>query len=163
MDCLTCLNLRGERRISPGPFIYMGTYWVVDHAYPTSHLGWLVILPRRHIEALHELTREEFLELAEIEYRLVQAMHADGAVEKEYLICFAKGKGFRHVHLHLVPKPADLPDERKGPRVFALLDVDEENAISPASLYRFCEEFSEKLAQVPSSRLSAGSVRLSAA
>ena len=60
MECLTCLNLRGERRISPGPFIYTGTHWVVDHAYPTSHLGWLVILPKRHIEALHELSREEF-------------------------------------------------------------------------------------------------------
>jgi diadenosine tetraphosphate (Ap4A) HIT family hydrolase len=79
MECLTCLSLRGERRISPSPFIDTGTHWVVDHAYLTSHLGWLVILPKRHIEALHKLSREEFL--------------------------------------HLVPKPADLPGEVKGPRI----------------------------------------------
>src|SRR5690348_4130801 len=39
MDCLTCLNLSGEHRISPGPCIYQGKYWTVDHAYPTTHLG----------------------------------------------------------------------------------------------------------------------------
>ena len=149
MECLTCLNLRGERRISPGLFIHTGTHWVVDHAYPTSHLGWLVILPKRHIEALHELSREEFLELSEIEYRLVQTMHADGLVEKEYLMCFAEGEGFHHIHLHLVSKPADLPGELKGPRIFTLLDVDEEHAVAPEDLRRFCEEFSERLAQVP--------------
>jgi len=149
MECLTCLSLRGERRISPGPFIYTGTHWVVDHAYPTSYLGWLVILPRRHIEALHELTREEFLELAEIEYRLVQSMHADGAVKKEYLMCFAEGEGFHHVHLHVVPRLENFPDELKGPRVFALLMVDEQHAIPPEDLRQFCKEFSERLAQVP--------------
>ncbi len=41
---------------------------MVDHAYPTSHLGWLVIVLKRHVEALHELRKEEFVELAEIEY-----------------------------------------------------------------------------------------------
>jgi diadenosine tetraphosphate (Ap4A) HIT family hydrolase len=145
MDCLTCLNLSGERRISPGPLIYQGTYWVVDHAYPTTHLGWLVILPKRHIEALHELTKEEFQELAEIQYKLVQVMHVDPAIEKEYLMCFAEGEGFRHVHLHVVPKPADLPVFLKGPRIFALLAVDEKDAVAAPELTVFCEEFTRKL------------------
>jgi diadenosine tetraphosphate (Ap4A) HIT family hydrolase len=145
MNCLTCLNLSGERRISPGPFIYQGTHWMVDHAYPTTHLGWLVILPKRHIEALHELTKEEFQELAEIEYKLVQVMHADAVVQKEYLMCFAEGEGFHHVHFHVVPKPIDLPAELKGPRVFALLAVDEEHAIGAQELTVFCEEFAQKL------------------
>src|SRR5215472_11682267 len=145
MDCLTCLNLSGERRISPGPFIYEGTHWIVDHAYPTTHLGWLVILPKRHVEALHELTKEEFQELAEIEYKLVQVMHTDPSVQKEYLMCFAEGEGFHHVHIHIVPKPVDLPAHLKGPRVFALLAVDEEHAIATQELTAFCEEFTRKL------------------
>ncbi len=144
MECFTCLNVRGERRISPGPFIYEGTHWVVDHAYPTTHLGWLVILPKRHIEALHELGREEFQELAEIEYRLVQVMHMDSTVQKEYLMCFAEGIGFYHVHIHVVPKPADLPDYLKGPRIFALLTVDEAHAVPAPELTLFCEEFTRK-------------------
>lgn len=145
MDCLTCLNLSRERRISPGPFIYEGTYWMVDHAYPTTHLGWLVILPKRHVEALHELTREEFLELAEIEYKLVQVMHTDPSVQKEYLMCFAEGEGFHHVHIHVVPKPANLPARLKGPRVFALLAVDAKHAIPARELTAFCEGFTRKL------------------
>ncbi|HVU65878.1 MAG TPA: HIT domain-containing protein [Ktedonobacteraceae bacterium] len=148
MDCLTCLSLSGEHRISPGPFIYQGKYWTVDHAYPTTHLGWLVILPQRHVEALHELTKEEFLELAEIEYKLVQVMHTDPTVQKEYLICFAEGEGFHHVHLHVVPRPADLPAHLKGPRVFALLAVDEEHALPAETITAFCEDFTRKLEAV---------------
>lgn len=144
MECFTCLSLRNERRISPGPIIYEGKHWVVDHAYPTTHLGWLVILSKRHIEALHELSREEFQELAEIEYKVVQVMHMDRRVEKEYLMCFAEGEGFHHVHFHVVPKPADLAAEFKGPRVFALLAVDEEHAVPAQSLTAFCEEFTRK-------------------
>jgi len=150
MDCLTCLNLSGERRISPGPFIYGGTYWVVDHAYPTTHLGWLVILIKRHIEALHDLTAEEFQELAEIEYRLVQVMRADPSVQKEYLMCFAEGEGFPHVHIHIVPKPLDLPAQLIGPGIFARLKVDKERAIPPQELTTFCEEFTRKLGMVHS-------------
>lgn len=74
MEYLSCRSISGEKRISPGPFIYEGTYWLVDHAYPTSHLGWLVIVLKRHAEALYELSREEFGEMAEIEYRLAQVM-----------------------------------------------------------------------------------------
>jgi diadenosine tetraphosphate (Ap4A) HIT family hydrolase len=147
--CLTCLNLSGERRISPGPYIYEGTHWIVDHAYPTTHLGWLVVLPKRHIEALHELTREEFQELAEIEYRLVQVMHTDGPVLKEYMMCFAEGQGFAHVHIHVVPRPVDLPAAIKGPRIFALLAVDAEHAIPAQEITAFCEEFTRKLQVLP--------------
>jgi len=145
MDCLTCLNLSRERRISSGPFIYEGTHWIVDHAYPTTHLGWLVILPKRHVEALHELTKEEFQELAEIEYKLVQVMHTDPSVQKEYLMCFAESEGFHHVHIHIVPRPVDLSAHLKGPRIFALLKVDEEHAIAAQELTAFCEEFTRKL------------------
>lgn len=145
MDCLTCMNLSGEQRISPGPFIFTGTFWVVDHAYPTTHLGWLVILPRRHVEALHELTKEEFRELAEIEYKLVQVIHTDPTIQKEYLMCFSEGEGFQHLHFHIVPKPFDLPEHLKGPRVFGLLTVDKEHALSPQELTAFCEEFTRKL------------------
>jgi diadenosine tetraphosphate (Ap4A) HIT family hydrolase len=148
MPCLTCLNLSGERRISPSPYIHEGTHWVVDHAYPTTHLGWLVILAKRHIEALHELSREEFQELAEIEYRLVQVMSTDISVQKEYMMCFAEGEGFQHVHIHVVPKPIDLPDEVKGPRIFARLDISAEQAIPAQELTTFCEEFTHKFLAV---------------
>ncbi|GHO48134.1 HIT family protein [Ktedonospora formicarum] len=146
MECLTCLNLSGERRISPAPFIYEGEHWVVDHAYPTTHAGWLVILPKRHVEALHELTLEEYQERAEIEYKLVQAMRGYDSVQKEYTMCFAEGEGFHHVHIHVVPRPFDLAPELKGPRVFGFLQVDAEHAIQAPELTAFCEDFKRRLA-----------------
>jgi diadenosine tetraphosphate (Ap4A) HIT family hydrolase len=144
MECLSCRSISGEKRISPGPIIYEGTYWLVDHAYPTSHLGWLVIVLKRHAEALHELSREEFAELAEIQYKLAQVMRQDPHVEKEYLACFAESPGFSHIHIHFVPRPKNLPAELKGPAVFELLRVDEVHAVLPDTLSAFCEDFKEK-------------------
>jgi diadenosine tetraphosphate (Ap4A) HIT family hydrolase len=148
MECLTCLSLSGEQRISPAPFIFEGKFWMVDHAYPTTQSGWLVILPKRHIEALHELTRGEFQELAEIEYKLVQVMHSDSSVQKEYMMCFAEGEGFHHVHIHVVPRAFDLPAKLRGPRIFTLLMVDEEHAIPAQTVKEFCEDFTRKLQEI---------------
>ena len=67
MECFSCRSISGDKRISPGPYIHEGNYWLVDHAYPTSLKGWLVIVLKRHVEALHELSQEEFKELADIQ------------------------------------------------------------------------------------------------
>ncbi len=75
-------------------------------------------------------------------------MHIDGSVEKEYMMCFAEGEGFQHVHIHIVPKPTDLPAELKGPRIFARLAVDKEQAISTQEIIAFCEEFTRKFLTV---------------
>lgn len=145
MECLSCLSLQGIQRISPGPFIYEGNYWVVDHAYPTSLKGWLVIVTRRHVEALHDLTREEFQELADIQYRLAKALGSSSAIEKEYMMCFGEAESFHHIHIHFVARPRDLPQEAKGPRIFSYLDVDQQSAISPDGIKRLSEELKEAL------------------
>ncbi|MGO8946883.1 MAG: hypothetical protein ACLQUY_04300 [Ktedonobacterales bacterium] len=59
-------------------------------------------------------------------------------------MCFAEGEGFHHVHIHVVPRPADLPADLKGPRIFALLAIDEEHAIPAPALTAFCEDFTRK-------------------
>ena len=100
---------------------------------------------RRLAEALHELSKEEFAELAEIQYRLAQIMRQDSHTEKEYTMCFAEGTDFKHIHVHFVAKPADLLSEMKGPRIFAMLNVDEEHAIPGTEIAAFSEEFREQL------------------
>src|SRR5579863_4715086 len=144
MECLSCRSISGEKRISPGPVIYEGTYWLVDHAYPTSHLGWLVIVLKRHAEALHELSREEFAELAEIQYKLAQVMRQDTRVEKEYMMCFSEAAGFKHIHVHFVPRPESLPPRLTGPAIFKKLKVTHARAVPPDTLRAFCEEFRAK-------------------
>ena len=146
MECLSCRSISGEKRISPGPTVYESVYWLVEHAYPTSLQGGLVIVLKRHAEALHELSKEEFAELAEIQYRLAQTMHQYTQVEKEYMACFAEGLGFNHIHIHFVAKPKDLPAELKGPAVFKSLQVDEEHAVPPDQIKAYCEDLREKFA-----------------
>ena len=140
MECLTCRSLAGERRISPGPFIAEGRHWILDHAYPSKMRGWLVLVPRRHVEALHELTGEEMAEMADMQRRAIRLLRDAFACQKEYVICFAEGEGFHHTHIHLVPRPADLPPELKGPRIFAMLAVDEADAIPPNEIRVLSEE-----------------------
>jgi diadenosine tetraphosphate (Ap4A) HIT family hydrolase len=92
------------------------------------------------VEALHDLTHEEFRELADIQYRLAQIMQAQASIEKEYMMCFAEAEHFQHVHIHFVAKPKDLPQEAKGPRIFAYLNVDPHAAVSPQEIKALSEE-----------------------
>ena len=146
MECHSCRSISGEKRISPGPFIYEGVYWLVDHAYPTSHLGWLVIVLKRHAEALHDLSHAEFAELAEIQYKLAQVMHQDARVEKEYMMLFAEAPGFSHIHIHFVPRPKNLPARLKGPAIFKKLKARKAHIVPPDAIRAFCEDFRTKFA-----------------
>jgi len=144
MPCLTCLSNSGEQRISPGPTIYEGAYWYLEHAYPTSLKGWLVVVLKRHVEALHELSLEEFTELGVIQARATKLLFEMVNCEKEYVMCLAEGEGFHHIHVHIVPKPCDLPEELKATRIFALLKVTAEEALPPQEIEAFCELLRER-------------------
>lgn len=139
MECYVCKSLSGERRISPGPTVYEGRLWVVEHAYPTKLKGWMVIVPKRHVETLHELSTKEFVELAEITERLTKLLHKELDCEKEYLMCLAEQEHFNHIHFHIVPKPRSLPDELKGAKIFAMLKVEEKDAVPKPEVKSFCE------------------------
>lgn len=149
MECWTCKSNTGEKRISPGPTVFDGKYWLVEHAYPVKTIGWLVIVLKRHAEALHEVTSEEFAELAQIQAKLFPLLHEGLGCEKEYLSCYAEMEHFRHIHLHVFAKPAGFPDELKGGRSFALLKVTPEEAVSPGEIISFCELLKGKFVYTP--------------
>ena len=96
MECWTCRSNTGEKRISPGPTIFEGKHWLVEHAYPVKLSGWLVIVLKRHAEALHELTVEEFTEPGQIQAGLVPILYEELHCEKEYVVCYAEMEHFRH-------------------------------------------------------------------
>jgi diadenosine tetraphosphate (Ap4A) HIT family hydrolase len=149
MECWSCKSNSGEKRISPGPTIFEGKYWLVEHAYPVKTIGWLVIVLKRHAEARHDLAVEEFAELAQIQARLIPLIHQGLHSEKEYLSCYAEMEQFRHIHIHLFAKPANLPDELKGARSFALLKVTPEEAVPPDEIISFCESLKARFAYAP--------------
>ncbi|MEO8512123.1 MAG: hypothetical protein ABI543_01055 [Ignavibacteria bacterium] len=129
-ECLSCLSNSGEKRISPGEVIYDGIYWQAEHVYPTGLLGWVVIVLKRHTDKLHELTIEEWHELGEINFRLINILHKLFHTEKEYSCCFAEMEGFRHVHFHVIPKNKDFNPEYTGSKAFNYLKPTEEESIS---------------------------------
>ena len=128
------------RRISPGPTIYEGRYWQVEHAYPCRLAGWLVLVLKRHAEAVHDLTPAECAELGELQGRTARTLAAVLDCEKEYVLALAEASHFRHVHVHVVAKPRDLPAQFVGARIFDLLKTDEAEPISPAAITQLCEE-----------------------
>jgi diadenosine tetraphosphate (Ap4A) HIT family hydrolase len=123
-SCRTCRSISGEDPISPGGRIAEGSSWIVEHAYPTSLRGWVVIVLRRHAEALHELTPEEFTELATLQDAVAGALRAETGCVKEYVACFAEAEGFSHLHLHVIPRGADIPADLVGPKVFGYLGAE---------------------------------------
>jgi diadenosine tetraphosphate (Ap4A) HIT family hydrolase len=149
MECWTCKSNTGEKRISPGTTIFEGEYWLVEHAYPVKIIGWIVIVLKRHAEALHELTVEEFAELAQIQARLIPLLHEELQSEKEYISCYAEMEHFHHIHFHVFARPADFPEELKGGKSFALLKVTPEAAIPPNEIISFCEMLKDKFVYTP--------------
>jgi diadenosine tetraphosphate (Ap4A) HIT family hydrolase len=145
MDCYTCRSLSGERRISPGPTIVEGRYWLIEHAYPTRLRGWLVIVLKRHVEALHELSREEFAELSELQALTVRLLHEELGCAKEYMVCFAEAEHFQHIHFHVVAKPRDLPDELKGTKIFTMINITEAEALPREEIRAFCEKLRSRI------------------
>jgi diadenosine tetraphosphate (Ap4A) HIT family hydrolase len=138
--CWSCLANEGTRRISPGPTIYEGEYWVLEHAYPTKLKGWLVVVLKRHAEALHALTYDEFAELAIIQARATKLLFEVLDCEKEYIMALAEAEHFHHVHVHIVPRARDLPPSLIGTGIFALLgDNAIDDAVPPEEIKAFCE------------------------
>jgi len=144
-DCPVCLANAGTERISPGAPIYEGEFWVVEHAYPSALLGWLVIVLKRHAEALHDLTCAEGKELGLLQWAVAHALKSTTSCRKEYSIFFAEMPRFSHVHFHMVPRAEDLSPELRGGRVFAFLKAPEEEVVDPEVVSEFCVQISKEV------------------
>jgi len=140
MECYSCRSISGEQRISPGPTIYAGEYWLVEHAYPCGMKGWLVIVLKRHVEALHELSHEEFVELSQLLEKAVRALNRYLGCGKEYVACFAEAAHFNHIHFHVIAKPENLAPELAGTAIFRMLKVAQNEVIAPHEIKRLCAQ-----------------------
>ncbi|WP_207792904.1 HIT family protein [Nocardioides acrostichi] len=107
-------------------------HWRVAHAFNSTLPGWLVILPTRHLLALTEILPEAAGELGGLLHRLSRALEQVTGCTKTYLMQFSEAEGFSHLHVHVVPRMPDQPDDRCGPAVFGYL-VDDEQQYLPAA------------------------------
>ena len=122
--CLSCASNAALADLPPRERVYVGPRWRVAHAFGTSLPGWLVMVPRRHVIALDELTAEEAADLGPLLRALTAAMRAVLGCSKTYVALFAEAEGFEHVHFHVVPRSPDMDPGLRGPRVFGHLGGD---------------------------------------
>ncbi len=130
--CHTC-QLLAQRDTGQAPLwdnIYRTQHWDVVHSYNTALPGWLVLVVRRHIESIAELTEDEAAELGVLLQRVSAALKEITGCVKTYVIQFAEAAEHPHVHFHIIPRMSDQPDGRRSTKIFGYLGVPEEERVS---------------------------------
>jgi diadenosine tetraphosphate (Ap4A) HIT family hydrolase len=122
-ECLSCIT-NARLDLSPRDRVHVGLRWRAAHAFGTSLPGWLVVVPRRHVLSLEELTPEEATDLGPLLSDLTRALREVVQCEKTYVALFAEAEGFEHLHFHVIPRSPSLDVAYRGPRVFGLLGGD---------------------------------------
>ena len=106
----------------------------VAHAYNTSLPGLIVVITKRHIAAIDEMTEEESIELGRLIRKVSIGLKQAVSCRKSYVLQFAEKEGHSHVHFHIVPRMEDLADEHKGANIFHYLGVDEDDRVTEAQM-----------------------------
>jgi diadenosine tetraphosphate (Ap4A) HIT family hydrolase len=116
---LGCPECAAQRELAgqPGGFVIETPTLVAHPVLGGAPLaGWMVVAPRRHVERLEDLEPEVAGELFALATRIGAAQRATLAAEKVYVALFAEV--VPHLHVHVIPRPADAPPELRGPRCF---------------------------------------------
>ncbi len=119
-DCHTCelIERRDRGEAPPWDAIHRTDHWDVVHAFGTSVEGWTVLVLRRHLDALAELTADEAAEMGRLTRLVSIALTETLGCVKTYIAQFAEAANHGHVHVHVIPRQADQPSEWKGPGIF---------------------------------------------
>ena len=128
-ECFACRNNAALPDLPAREHVGSDEHWRVAHAVGTSLPGWLVLVPRRHVTTIAELTDAEAGALGTWQVRLSRALHAVTGCEKTYVAQFAEAAGFGHVHFHVVPRAADMPENLRGPRMFGAIGIAGDEAV----------------------------------
>ncbi|WP_433049146.1 HIT family protein [Dactylosporangium sp. CS-033363] len=144
MSCFSCTRNAQPDALPLRERIAGDAHWRVAHAFDTGLPGWLILVPRRHVTALAELTDVEAAALGSWQVRLSRALHEATGCVKTYVAQLSEAEGFEHVHFHIVPRAADHPADLIGPRVFGVLRPPPERQIPVAQV----DELSARLASL---------------
>jgi histidine triad (HIT) family protein len=128
-DCLACRELAGEIDL-PGGFLLEDEHVVAFHVPPLDpnprpYLGHCLVLTRRHVDHLGDLTEEEAGSVAQVSRRLAVALRAEG-VERVHVAVV--GLGDPHFHQHLVPRYPGVPPGTPWTAIDELPDAPHGNA-----------------------------------
>lgn len=146
-DCFTCeLTARRDKGFAPlWDNIYRTRHWDVVHSYNTALPGWLVLVARRHIEAVAELREDEAAELGILMQKVSAAVKEVTNCLKTYVLQFAEHPQHPHVHFHIVPRMRNQPEERRSTRIMEYLGVPENERVDEATMNEMGEQIRQLL------------------
>lgn len=117
--CFACTQ-QTQPDLAPREDIVHTGHWRVAHAFNSTLPGWLVVVPTRHVTSYAELAPAAADELGGLLLRLSLALAEVTGCVKTYQMQFSEAEGFSHLHVHVVPRLADEPADRRGPAAFRL-------------------------------------------
>lgn len=130
--CKTCelISLRDQGKAPLWDNIYRYQNWDVVHNFNSTLPGWLVLVARRHIEAIDELTENESIELGVAVRRVSIALKQVTGCVKTYVMQFAESPEHPHVHFHIVPRMVNQPEDYRSTKIFKYLGASEEERVN---------------------------------
>lgn len=134
--CLSCdLIVRRDKGSAPlWDNICRTRYWDVVHHMDTALPGWLVLVARRHIATIAEMSEAEAAELGVLLRDVSLALKQVTGCHKTYVLQFADHPNHPHVHVHIVPRLDDQPEERRGPKIMEYANPAAEDRVDEATI-----------------------------
>jgi diadenosine tetraphosphate (Ap4A) HIT family hydrolase len=151
--CETC-RLVERRNSADAPLwdsILRTRLFDVAHAYNTSLAGWIVVVAKRHVAAIHDLSEDEAAEVGALIRRVSLALRNVLGCSKTYVMQFAEQPGHCHVHFHVVPRMHDLPGESRGVNIFNCLGVEDERRVSEREMNHLAARLQRAMAALQGS------------
>jgi diadenosine tetraphosphate (Ap4A) HIT family hydrolase len=110
-DCLVCKELQGDVAL-PGGVLWENDEVTAFHVPPIEdnprpYLGHCMVVTRRHVDHLGELTEAEAESVAHASRALARALRAEGAERVHVAVI---GLGVPHFHQHLFPRYPGVPE-----------------------------------------------------
>ncbi|MDQ0268351.1 HIT family protein [Cytobacillus purgationiresistens] len=113
--CFICKKHSGEIKVSGGT-VYEDEYVYAGHIYSEDddhYLGYMMIDLKRHAPGLGDMTDDESKAFGSLLNKLRQGLKViEGA---EHIYAFVAGDAVPHLHMHIIPRYSDTPEEYWGP------------------------------------------------
>ncbi|MEO6125841.1 MAG: HIT domain-containing protein [Ilumatobacteraceae bacterium] len=119
--------------------------WDIVHAFGTSVEGWLVLVARRHITSVADMSDEEAGTLGPIIREVSRSLQVVLDCDKTYVVQFAEHPNHPHVHVHVIARARNLPHEQRGPGIFASMASSTEKSISAERMDEIASRISAEL------------------
>ena len=134
--CHSCERIidRDQGNAPPWDNIYRSEHWDVAHAYNSSWLGWTVLVLRRHVEAISDLSADEAADLGMLLQQVSQALKRHTGCSKTYVMQFAEAAIHPHVHFHVAPRMPEQAPEDISYKILRRLGVPLEERCSEADM-----------------------------